>query len=222
MDETGPISVEECDGSTSLYVFFGGIAAGIAMPPFEFYNAAQILNENKIFVRDFRQCWYHAGLQGLSTDIYSTAKYLEGQIARIAPEEVVFVGNSMGGFAAILFAHLLGTGRVVAFAPQTFVSLKLRLYHGDFRWMGRITQMHLRTIFKARTFDLKEALQHSARSLPTAIYYSDDDRMDSVHARHLHDLDGVELFRIDGGGHGVVRVLRDNGDLPAILSQRSA
>jgi len=222
MGEAGSISVEQCDGSTSLYVFFGGIAAGITMPPFEFYNAAQVLSENKIFVRDFRQCWYHAGLPGFSTDIYSTARYLERQIARIAPEEVVFVGNSMGGFAAILFAHLIGTGRAIAFAPQTFISLKLRRYHGDRRWRRKIWKMYFQTIFKAKIFDLKKALLDSARTVPIAIYYSDDHRMDSLHAEHLREVDGVELFCVDGGGHGVVKVLRDNGDLPAILSRRLA
>lgn len=50
-------------GSDSLYLFFGGIQAGIAMPPFEFYQASGIFNENKLFLRDFAQSWYHAGLK---------------------------------------------------------------------------------------------------------------------------------------------------------------
>jgi hypothetical protein len=32
------------------------------------------------------------------------------------PEETVMVGNSMGGFTAILFALLIGDSRAVAFA----------------------------------------------------------------------------------------------------------
>ncbi len=80
------------------------------MPPFEFYKASGIINENKIFFKDFYQRWYHAGLAGISKDIDSTALYIENAINEIDPEKTYFVGNSMCGYAAILFHALLGKG----------------------------------------------------------------------------------------------------------------
>lgn len=48
-------SVEKCiiPESNILYFFFGGTQSGIAMPPFEFYQASGILNENKTILMDF-------------------------------------------------------------------------------------------------------------------------------------------------------------------------
>lgn len=65
---TKKTSVEKIviSGSKKLYVIFGGIAAGLNMPPFEFFKSAQILNENKLFLRDLHQCWYHKSLDGIS------------------------------------------------------------------------------------------------------------------------------------------------------------
>jgi len=47
------VEVDLSLNGSNLYIFFGGIAAGIVMPPFEFYSASKIIDENKIFIRDF-------------------------------------------------------------------------------------------------------------------------------------------------------------------------
>lgn len=89
------IKIEVSDNRNNLYIFFGGVAAGIAIPPFEFYNASRIIDENKIFIRDFYQCWYQNGLPGISQDIHSTATHIKHLIEEINPNMVFFVGNSM-------------------------------------------------------------------------------------------------------------------------------
>ncbi len=98
-----PIEMELSDNGNNLYRYFGGIAAGIAIPVFEFYSASKIIDEHKLFIRDFAQCWYQDGLPSISKDVYSTARYLKKQIEKINPDKTYFVGNSMGGYAAILF-----------------------------------------------------------------------------------------------------------------------
>jgi len=47
MDSKSSVERLLVSGSRKLYFFFGGIQAGIAMPPFEFYNASGIVNETK-------------------------------------------------------------------------------------------------------------------------------------------------------------------------------
>ena len=93
MQSNSPVEKLLVQGSQKLYVIFGGIAAGLNMPPFEFYKSAQILNENKLFLRDLHQCWYHKGLDGISTDIDSTAVYIENEINALQPNELFFIGN---------------------------------------------------------------------------------------------------------------------------------
>ena len=47
MTPTGSVLAELVPASRSLYLVFGGIAAGIGMPPFEFYRSSAILGESR-------------------------------------------------------------------------------------------------------------------------------------------------------------------------------
>ncbi|MGZ8955823.1 MAG: YqiA/YcfP family alpha/beta fold hydrolase, partial [Methylovulum sp.] len=145
-------------GSKILYFFFGGIAGNIAMPPFEFYSASKIMNENKIFIRDFSQTWYHRGLRNISKDIDTTVTFLQKEINELKPEKVYFVGNSMGGYAAILFSMLLKQGDAIAFAPQTFLSPELRKHYGDMRWSKQIFNIYKLNACKNKAYDLRQLL----------------------------------------------------------------
>ena len=215
--ENSPIEKDYSKDSKNLYIFFGGRGKGIAMPRFEFYNAAKILDDNKIFIRDFKQCWYHAGLPGISDDILSTATFIKQEIEQLKPEKVYFVGNSMGGYAAILFSHLTGYGNVICFSPQTFISPTARLRHGDFRWFINILYVYLTSLFKNKAWDLKKLLSKKTSDQTISIYVSNDHRLDSIHANNLKTIHGVKIFGFKGGGHKIVQVLRDEGKLPLIM-----
>lgn len=205
------------DHGKNLYIFFGGIAAGIAMPVFEFYNASRILDEHKLFFRDLSQCWYQDGLPGISRDISATADYIRSQINQIEPEKLFFVGNSMGGYAAIMFATLIGAGEVIAFAPQTFISPLPRIKHRDFRWQKQIINTYRKSVWKQKAWDLRSLLRGSLYAPRISVFVSRSHRLDRIHARHLAGITGVRIHEFDGGGHGVVKLLRDEGKLPAIM-----
>lgn len=212
------VEIQLSKNGTNLYIFFGGIAAGIGMPIFEFYNYSKIMDENKIFVRDFSQCWYQDGIQGVSKDINSTVKYLKDMIEAISPEKTFFVGNSMGGYAAILFAHLIAEGEAVAFAPQTFISPLLRFKHKDKRWKKQIYSAYLKGLFKRKEWNLKTLLLSSNNNIKVSIFVSKNNQLDHIHALHLKEVSNVNIFEFEQGGHGVVKILRDNGDLHAIMT----
>jgi predicted esterase YcpF (UPF0227 family) len=204
-------------GSKSLYFFFGGIQASIAIPPFEFYKASGIIDENKVLLRDFSQSWYHAGLKDISVDINTTANYIENIINQISPEKLFFVGNSMGGYAAILLSALIGKGEVIAFAPQTFISSDLREKYNDTRWPQQIAKtLGLSTTHK-EAHDLKEVLSNAKKDNKTSIYVARDNALDLNHASHVKGCPGVKVVEFDAGGHSLVRELRDNGKLPRIM-----
>lgn len=218
MSKAKPVERELSPNASNLYIFFGGIASRIAMPPFEFYDAARIVYENKIFIRDLDQCWYHDGLPGIGNDIYSTVNYILKEIQSLKPKKVFFVGNSMGGYAAILFAALTGHGEVIAFAPQTFISPFLRMRYGDMRWSKKIFNMYRRCLFKRKIWDLKSLLLRKKCNQKISIFVSEDDQLDYIHAVHLKNISGVSIYKFNSGGHGIVRLLRDEGKLPAIMS----
>lgn len=212
------VEIQLSDKGSDLYIFFGGIAAGIAMPPYEFYNASRILDEHKIFVRDFKQSWYQNGLPEIGKELYDTANFIKQKIQEINPNDVYFVGNSMGGYAAILFSCLIDQGKVIAFAPQTFITPGLRFKNNDYRWARQIFWTQLSSYFKPHIWDLKHLMTNTSCKPKVSIFVSTSDKLDVIHASHLGDMDGVHIHEFKGGGHGVVKHLRDEGLLPGIMT----
>lgn len=203
-------------GRKDLYIFFGGISAGIHIPPFEFFRASNILDDHRLFVRDFDQTWYHTGLRGISTDILSTATFLRQEIAELKPRRTVFIGNSMGGFAAMAFSSMLEQGRVIVFSPQTFISPTLRFVHADKRWPDQIRKTYIKSLTKKKIWNLKTCLIKKPRNR-VDIYYGKNDRLDAIHAHHLSGLPDVSIRAIESKDHNIVKLLRDSGQLELII-----
>jgi pimeloyl-ACP methyl ester carboxylesterase len=212
-----PVLIELIPGSRKLYLAFGGMQGALGMPPFEFYRSSNILNESRIFFRDLTQTWYHAGLPGLTRDIPETTQYIRSLIDHAAPEEVIFVGNSMGGFAAILFSCLVGYGTAIGFSPQTYIAWSKRRSTGDRRWRSCVLRTYRATLFRPRFFDLRRLLQNSGAVNRVEIFVSSLDELDLIHARNLAGFDNVRITVRDFGGHNLVKHLRDTGELQRIL-----
>lgn len=217
-EDQSPVLEELHPGSKRLYFLFGGINARVGMPQFEFYRSAQILDEHRIFLRDFSQSWYQRGLPGIAADAAGIADFLKSRINELEPEEVTFVGNSMGGFAAIMFAAMLGRGHAIAFAPQVTICPQTRLTMGDFRWTRQLLPTWAATVFGDHAYDLAPLLRRSPEgAIRVDIYYSKLERLDARHAEALAGLPSVRLHPHEVGGHMLVRHLRDTGELAEIL-----
>lgn len=89
----------------------------------EFYN---FLNENfsnfdhHYFFENKKikdACFYHCGINGKTKDIKESAEYIKNIVNKY--DETIFIGSSMGGYAAILFGCLSGATKVLSFKPQT-------------------------------------------------------------------------------------------------------
>lgn len=203
--------------SEDLYIFFGGIAEGIVVPPFEFYKAANILDCNRIFVRDLSQAWYQLGLKGKSKNIQETKKILEGYISESGSKNVYFVGNSMGGFAAILFSTLIG-GTCIAFSPQTFIDPISRKREKDFRWGKQIKRAYIKSLFKKNYWNLASLLEKTEPiNVRIYIHVAEDDKLDLKHAINLDFSPNVFVTRYNTGGHTLVKTLYSQNQLQQIL-----
>lgn len=216
-DDYGPcVEADIASDSDELYFFFGGISGNLAVPRFEFYKASGVLDCKKVFIRDLSQSWYH-GPGGTHRTVGEMRELIETLIDRAGARRVTFVGNSMGGFAAILFASLTGKGRALAFAPQTFVSPRLKFGHGDLRWKSQTLRVWRRGLSGQRFWDLRPVVGKAPDAVRIDIFVSRDDRLDMAHANHLAADPKVTLHHVEGGGHRLVSVLRDQGRLKEIL-----
>lgn len=216
VDDESCVSEDLVAGSRTLYLFFGGIAGGIGMPPFEFYRASRIIDDSRIFLRDPAQAWYQRGLPGIGDDCHAVGQFISSRISESGAPEVRFVGNSMGGFAALLFCSMLGVGSAIAFSPQTFVNTALRHRFRDTRWAEQIQRMH-ETRSAVDVEDLKPWVRRHHPTLRAEIYVSRANTLDIHHVQRLRRFPNIAVHHFDGAGHDLVRELRDAGRLAEIL-----
>jgi hypothetical protein len=203
--------------SKALLITFGGIQNRLPFPVFEFFRSLDKYRMNKIFVRDFKQCWYTQGLLNISANIDETKNYLQSKIEEIKPDKIVFIGNSAGGFTALLFGLLLEVDEVHAFGPQTFIDARNRLLNFDFRWRKEISNV-LKDDRSKKYLDLKDVFASSTQTKTKfLIYYDSQFRLDRIHAARMK-FKNVRLVDYKGGGHSLIKTLRDNGELDKIIS----
>ena len=70
----------------------------------------------------------------------------------------IFSGNSMGGYAAILFGCFLSVDTVISFAPQIFINRYNRFINVDSRWPNEISKIYNYPENRPEFFDLKKCL----------------------------------------------------------------
>jgi len=86
---------------------------------FEFSNFLEnnFYNISTYFFIDKYINSYHNGIYGITSTIDETVEYLKPLIKPY--KNIICIGTSAGGYAAILFGSLLNTTSVIAFIPQT-------------------------------------------------------------------------------------------------------
>ena len=142
IEETDAGVLLDLNGKKNLLVTFGGVQQGIGVPVFEFFNSISEIDCDKIFLRDFKQAWYQKGIDSTTNNPQKIVEYLKKTISENNYEKVTFIGNSMGGYAAILFGSILNVDKVVSFAPQSYLDIWNRLRNKEIRWLKKIIKIY--------------------------------------------------------------------------------
>ena len=210
------LSIED-NNSNSLLVTFGGIKQGMGMPVYEFYNSLKTIKCDKVFIKDIYQAWYHKGINEDINNIAKLKELLKSIIEKKVYTKVVFIGNSMGGYGAILFGVLLNIDKVIAFSPQTFIDRMNRFWYKDNRWSNEITNVYLNNSNQKRFYDLNTYLKKKSYSTKIDVYYSKNDKLDCYHSQKLNKQSNIRFYSFDKGNHNLIKVLRDDGELITII-----
>ena len=198
-----------------VMVAFGGLANGTDDPPFEFVRQTGDLGVHRVFVRDLGQCWYQQGISGAGDSVVAAAAALSALLDTLSPSRRVFVGNSSGAFAAILYGILASADEVVAFGPQASITRFGRLRSRDRRWPAQIHKA--RQVAADRShLDLVRLLRTTAHPGRITVHHGEKDLMDTRSAARLGAESGVEVAT-HPGGHLFIRKLRDGGELQPML-----
>lgn len=193
-------------GSSKTLITFGGMASGISMPPKEFFNSLVEKNINIIFVKDFKQCWYQEGFLGKTTDITSSINYLENIIPKES-RELITLGASAGGYAAIRFGIELNACRIMAFSPQTLI---------DKETASVFSKDCLNTLnFDSDDLDLRKILSRKKEKSNIEVYYGQLNNRDRINAEYIKEY--IIEFSYDTDEHLLASYLKKKGILEKIL-----
>ena len=221
-DDSPGIQCDLAPDSRRLVMTFGGFRGDVLefgggihdttgrVPVYEFARSLRSVPLKRVYVRDHAAAWYHKGVAGVAPDIEGVADRLR-EIAACA-EEVVAIGNSAGGYGALLFGALLGAETHV-FSPQTFIAPELRTAHRDSRWIPQMAA--LGSDLDHRYADLRPVIAGSEGRFH--VYYAAGHTLDVIHAEHLGALPQVTLHPIDYDRHDVIDGLRTCGWLAAFV-----
>lgn len=217
--DTDDFWLEE-NGSDTLLVSFAGMGWKTSIPTFIFHNfLKQFSDLDKLFLRDINCRYYLTGLKNSTSSLQETIEFVRSKIDRTKYKRVIGLGCSAGGYAAILYGHLLQFDKVVAFAPQTVLNEKKESLIGDLynapKTSAWLRQRELTNELYHNSLDLK-----FYSSYPTSIdiHYSigGNRGIDKKHAEYLESTT-CKLFEHPGNDHMIAQTLRNEGKLKEII-----
>lgn len=186
-----------------LVVAFTGVSHGLGGVDFDFYQTLGAGDAAALFVRDRGQRWY----QYEENQLLAVDSHIREAAAKVGAERLLLMGNSMGGFGALLFGKRLAANAILAFAPQTCITPALTAAMGDYRW-GEYQAF----IPSYPVGDLNSLQNPDSR---VTVCASSDDPLDIAHADRLSWPHSKE--RRAAGGHAIAKTLRDAGELEAVV-----
>lgn len=187
--------IEEKREGDTVAVFFSGYSKEDKEEcVFEWKKTAEELGISYVLVMDDRAEWY----LGCALEVVDRLRPV------IENKKAIAIGVSMGGFGAILLAHLLKIPSLT-FVPQTNIKTSFMKSINDDRWHDRLEEINKKYPL---SLDLSviEGQQHH-------IYYSKKMPQDAAHAEQMR----VSLHPEDHNEHNLARFLKRQGRFKEII-----
>ncbi|KKL19513.1 hypothetical protein LCGC14_2464700 [marine sediment metagenome] len=176
--------------SQVFFVYAGAQGMVEGMGPMAFLQQSGIADRNVAFIRDPHACFFD---KGVSDDIPSIEALLDWHKAYLEDNphitEIYCLGNSMGGFGALLFGYLLAARQVWSLAPG-----------GE--WGRQL---------------LADLMVDGNGTTEYDIFYSRQVPEDQAFAESLRACPGVRLALREDHGHLMIRGLLQSGELPRLM-----
>jgi hypothetical protein len=228
------VLIDEIHPGEALVIAFG-YADWHATPRFDFFGRLKKLEAaagrplNKILVRDTQNAWYHRRIPGLGDHVDDTVKSLRAIIRGIAPGRLITIGQSMGGYAAIMFGMLLRADRIISFGPLSFLNAEQALCYHDRRWLSVMQKLEADP--PGSGYDDLPALCLKQRPAHSELHLHFGTRPDGEGARESVNLDAFHANRFAAykrchlhpypfSGHTVVQSLIDHKQLDRLLARQ--
>lgn len=210
--------VERAEGARVALLTFGSFTnPGRTEPSYAFVNTVLRMRRTRKVLCDayyFKartNDWYFSGLAGSKSFEDSCAELSE----ICAPyDRVVFLGNSMGAYAALAFGLRLNADMVLAFSPQTRFDKSFCDAIGERRWREEFEAM--RAQHPADQMAIRSMWPDPCRSR-VRLFVGGECSQDMAYATDLDGKPGLELEIFRESGHDLVHDLRATGELERLI-----
>lgn len=201
-----PLEISYLPGeSDTLVISLAGVGKGrIEQPAVEFFQLAHQNRTNHVlFVSDASRSWMNG--PGVAASIVNA---IESVVAQSAIKRVVALGNSMGGYMALLLPNLTQIDAAIAFVPQ--FSVKPERIPEEQRWQ------FFRKRIKQWPFEAIESLP-TDQSTVTILHGGTPDEL--IHANRFPRDPKAKHFILPHMDHRLAHRLHRAGKLQRIVSR---
>jgi pimeloyl-ACP methyl ester carboxylesterase len=201
------ISHQHGKGSRLIICLSGVGTKRQEMPPFEFSGSASDHGRNHLLmIAEKRRSWMND--PAFTRRIVQEAERI---IARFAITEVVTLGNSMGGFMALVLPQLMRVDRAIAFSPQ--FSMHPEHVPEETRWQ------HWRRNFPGYQFETIGTPDPAACDYYILHGAAPEEE---IHWRRFPKDPALHHFILRGCGHNLVAGLKQKRLLPRVVRLAAA
>jgi len=161
---------------------------------YEWYSTRIQKAHKHIYVRDVFKQWY---LTGINSEINSPERLLEFLQQETKGYQIITVGSSSGGYAAILYGSLLKAMKVLAFNPQ--FELESLLTTSEECIDPLIFRYKDSPMYKY--YDLKKWMD--TKTVDIFYFYSTKSTWDKVQFEHTKDIPDIHRIAFSTTHHGI-------------------
>lgn len=160
---------------------------------YEWYRTRHIEAHKHIFVRDVYKQWY---LRGINSEINTHEKLFDFLKRETQSYEVITIGASAGGYAAILYGNLLKVSHIIAFNPLIEIESKLLLTkEEDEALLHRMKHSAARKYYNINKYRNSE--------VPLFWIYSIHSKRDVNQLKRVESLKNIFVIKVNSEVHGV-------------------
>lgn len=171
---------------------------------FDFWGYAQRASASCILLNNGQNRWYQDGVPGFGGSVSGTAELIREWASALRAPEIVCIGASMGGSAAVLYGTHVDA-RVLAFS-----------FEAHLRHPGSRSAKYIPTDFPLPYPDLSPLIRQS--KMPITSLFGGDDVIDVAESSRLMGTPNLVLTCLQGVDHALPRHLRTTGQLTPYLN----
>lgn len=216
-DVDSDVQLVERPGSKLVIFAFCGRKQHIGMPLWLFQRWLSRLRAHVVYLRDFDNNHFLGGVRSLGSQ-EATVIAMDHLVSKLGVERVLCLGNSSGGYGAMLYGLRIGAEKVLSFSGASSLDPAFNLH------LNRAeAAIAVKQAYPDARLDLREAYLGASRPPRTLLVYGAQAWDDRIHAEHMAGAPGIELLPVDDyKGHGTVAELVHRGRFGALLDDLAA